>query len=135
MAIKKETQEEIKKAYYPHHKLKKFAEMIIKYDSYDDFLKEKEAMSKEGKVYVYRHPQAYYDKYVENTEWNLLDDFYRPQTPIDFWNRLEKQSQPVQMALIEEGYELEKKLTGVDSRQKKIEEIKEKLKRLKVMHS
>lgn len=128
MAIKKNTTEN-NEFIYPHKTLESFAKIIVNEykGDYDQFLLEKKAI-KEGAVLDYVNAESYYKKFVENTPFNLLDDFFRPKTPKSFWDRLYRQSEKIQIAIVEDMYAKDFKLTGIDKRHAKKEEIRARLK-------
>jgi hypothetical protein len=126
---KKKKKEE--KYQYDIKTLNKFADIIaFEYNNdYDKFCREKGALSKEDAALLYTDPDSYYEKHVQGTEWDEPTDFFRPEVPLAFWQRLYQQSRDIMIAKVEKFYEEKKLESGIDEdpRRKKIEEIGKRL--------
>jgi hypothetical protein len=134
MAIKKET-EETKEAKFDYAIVKKFANLIVNdyKGDFNKFLKDKKVVNDKGEVMMYKNYQSYYDKYAVG--FLDVDNFNLPNIPMSFWNKLYAQSEYLITNMTEDLYQQEIKLTGIDSRRTKLEEIKLKLKALLIHNS
>jgi hypothetical protein len=129
MAIKKE-KEESKEAKFDYSIVKKFANLIVNdyKGDYNKFLKDKKVVNEKGDVMMYKNYQNYYDKYAVG--FIDIENFTLPSIPMSFWNKLYSQAEYTITNMTEDLYQQEIKLTGIDSRRTKLEEIKLKLKAL-----
>ena len=118
---------------YDNKILEKFAKLIA-FDYKNDFEKfclDKKALNKNKEVIKYRNPQDYYTTQVNNTEFFVVDDFFRPDIPYSFWNRLNKQSARIRTAIIEDYYAQIVSQGLPDPRIEAMQRVSEKLAHLK----
>lgn len=113
---------------YPLATLQKFADLIVNEykNDYDKFLIDKKAI-KDGKVLDYVKHEKYYKKFVDGTDFDNADDFFRPIMPKSFWDRLYKASEKIMIAKVEDMYNEDFALTGINRRAEKLNELRKKL--------
>lgn len=128
MAIEKKETKNEKGFRYDGKLLNKFADTII--EEYDNdfykFCEDKKAM-RDGAVIHYEYPSKYYEKFVENTEYAVDEDFYRPNTPFSFWSRIYDQAEKIMIAKVEEHYRDIQRAGGKDPRIEALHKVRQKL--------
>ena len=121
-------QNEEKEVYeYSYKTLEKFANLIV-FDyrnDLDKFLKDRKALTQDGKVIEYKNVENYYTGIAKDFKEN--DDFFEPKMPKAFWDRLYKQAEHIMLAKIETFYETAMSENGVDIRGEKMAELREGL--------